>query len=207
MCYQVTTSNTKICNECNGFLQSIYTFVSKTKIVESMFTELVQEDQQQIMMIQQASNSQEEEHLSLIPDDGSTTAHVHALDIDYEKNLNHIRNRYGLKELKDETHDSIIGNIFDETNITGALEIKLESEIGDFEEDEPDEENMLSGEEESEETEEDESDIEELSDSQIKRRLSNDGFDYQEESSDSERKERRRKRKKYKKSEDEILFE
>lgn len=191
---KISADNIKICNECNCFLHDIFTFVNKTKIIESMFIELLNGEEQQ-QVIQQSSIENDTEQKAILETQESVSLS--------ESCLNDIRNKFGLKVMEKDDDEQVLG-IFDESNITGALEIKLESEIGDFE-DEHDEQDALS--EETEDTEEDESDIEELSFSQIKRRISLDSHGYRDESSDSDRKERRRRKKKYNKTEDEILFE
>lgn len=121
-----------------------------------------------------------------------------------EKMINNIRHKYGLEVL--ETQVEQFNVLFDESNVTGALEIKLESDLCDFDSTELSEEHILSessGEEEEEE-EEDESGIEQLSDSQLKKH--DESLQFQE-SSESDHEKCKKRRKKYRKSEEEKLFE
>lgn len=116
-------------------------------------------------------------------------------EYEYEKTLNSVRQKFGLKPL--ETQVEVLINLFDES-ITGALEIKLESDIE--EEDENDDHDAS----ESDDEEEDESEIEQLSDSQLRK---HEESLHQGESSDTEREQPKRRKKKYRKSDEEKLFE
>ena len=119
---------------------------------------------------------------------------------EYESVLNSVRHKFGLKPL--EMTVETLNNLFDESNITGALEIKLESDIGEFEA-----HDALSDDQDYSESseEEDESDIEQLSDSQLRKH--EETHQYQDESSESEHEERKKLKKKYRKSDEEKLFE
>lgn len=48
-----------------------------------------------------------------------------SVEIEQEKNINNIRDRFGLKVFVEEKRDQVLENLFEET---GALEIKIESE-------------------------------------------------------------------------------
>jgi hypothetical protein len=127
-----------------------------------------------------------------------------------EAMLSNTRHKFGLKPL--EVQIESIENLFDETNIIqGALEIKLESEAGDYEvtehysEDQNFSDSSTDDEDEEEEEEEDDSEIEELSDSQLRKH--EDSLHLKDESSDSGQEDRKSRRRKYRKSSDEKLFE
>lgn len=190
-------SNLKICVDCNNYLHDIYQFVAKTKLIDAMFLEIEQIEHQH----QPEVNSQE----MLIHDDISQLQDCEippALhkEFEYEKSVNSVRHKFGLQPL--EMQVEAISNLFDETNITGALEIKLESDTGDFEA-----HDVLSDDQEefSESSEEeDDSEIEQLSDSQLRKheeRLQSG----REQSPDLE--DRKKTKRKYRKSDEEKLFE
>lgn len=120
-------------------------------------------------------------------------------ELEYEKNVNSVRHKFGLQPL--EIQVEALNNLFDESNITGALEIKLESDAGDF-----DGHDALSEDEEefSESSEEeDESEIEQLSDSQFRKH--EESLQFRDRSVDVE--ERKKLKRRYRKSDEEKLFE
>lgn len=172
----------KICIDCNSFLNEIYQFVAKSKLIDAMFLEIAQIEQQQPAqeLIDEISQQPKE--------------------FEYERHIVSIRHKFGLKPL--EMPLEALSNLFDESNITGALEIKLESDIGEFEvvHDELSDDQDMS---ESSEEEEDESEIEQLSDSQLKKHEES----RDEDSSSDGHEERKKRRKKYRKSDEEKLFE
>jgi hypothetical protein len=128
-----------------------------------------------------------------------------------ETTLSNARHKFGLKPL--EVQVGSIGNLFDETNIIqGALEIKLESDVGDYEVTEHysdvqdfSDSSSEDDEEEEEEEEEDDSEIEELSDSQLRKH--EDSLQLKDESSDSGQEDRKSRKRKCRKSSEEKLFE
>lgn len=123
----------------------------------------------------------------------------------HEQNINSVRHKFGLKTLESAMEEEF-ASILDESHTTGALEIKLESEIAEFEATDAFSEGQDDHSESSEEEEESETeDIEQLSDSQLRRH--EDSLQLQEESSDSDLEQQPRRRKKYRKSDDEKLFE
>lgn len=152
---------------------------------------------------QQNSDAMKTEEHAQMPDCSSNLSkHDEA-----ESFLNSVRQKFGLKPVVTQVEDSI-ENLFDETNIIqGALEIKLESEAGDYEvaEQYSDDQDFSESSEEDEEEEEDESDIEELSDSQLRKH--EDSLQFKDESSESGREGRKCRRRKYRKSSEEKLFE
>lgn len=193
--------NFKICAECNSFLNSVYQFVTKTKLIDAMFLEFEQvefqtqlpeptEVQDQMNQVSQLQDSQLQD-CAMPPSEPK---------LEYENYVNDVRHKFGLKPL--DMSVEVLNNLFDESNITGALEIKLESDLGDFEA-----HDTLSDDQEFSESseEEDESEIEQLSDSQLRKH--EETHQYQEESSESEHEERKTKKKKYRKSDEEKLFE
>lgn len=120
---------------------------------------------------------------------------------EYEESVNSIRKKFGLVTL--ETPAEALKTLLVETNLAGALEIKLESEIVDFEGEE-----VVSGYSESEEDEEDDSEIEQLSDSQIRKHEQL--MQNQEPSSESGQEVQSvqvKRKKKYRKSNDEKMFD
>lgn len=126
---------------------------------------------------------------------------------EYEKSVNSVREKFGLTissySATVEPQVEALTNLFDE----GALEIKLESEIGDFDEvhDTLSEDQESINTESSEDEDENESDIEQLSDSQLKKH--SESLQFHDDSSDSGKFERNKRKKKYKKSDEEKLFE
>lgn len=174
--FKATEPDFKICLECNSFLSDIHQFATKAKLIDAMLAEI--ETVEQLHDPSQLDNQIE--------------------------NLNIVRQKYGLDLL--ETPAEQLSSLFDESNITGALEIKLESDICDFEaalSEEQNEEQHLS--ESSEEEDEDESEIEQLSDSHYRKH--EESLQFQGESSDSDGEQRKRRKKKYRKSDEEKLFE
>lgn len=120
---------------------------------------------------------------------------------EFEVNINSIRHKFGLNTI--ETAAETLSNLLDDANITGALEIKLENEIGEFE---VNDEAVSEQDDESSEEEDDDSEIEQLSDSQLKKY--EESLHFQDESSESEHEaEPKKPRRKYRKSDDEKLFE
>jgi hypothetical protein len=187
--------NFKICIECNNFFNEIYQFLSKTRLINQMFIEIEQQKTPEVSMNQEGNQ------------ESCVDSTEQPNDLEYEKMINDTRQKFGLKPLEIQVES--LSNLFDESNITGALEIKLESDAGDFEIadalSEEQEHCESSEEEEEEEDDEDESEIEQLSDSQLKRH--EESLQYNNESSDSGREERKKRRKKYRKSDEEKLFE
>lgn len=191
-------NNLKICVECNIFLNEIYHFVAKTRIIDAMFLEIEQIENHQ----QQHPEVQED---FLIRDElpqlqACVVPQTQPKESDYEKNINSIRQKFGLKPLEMPVEN--LNSLFDESNITGALEIKMESDLGEF-----DTTDALSEDHEYSESseEEDDSEIEELSDSQLRKH--DELLQFRDESSDSEQEERKKHKKKYRKSDEEKLFE
>lgn len=194
--------NFKICVECNNFLNEIYQFVAKTKLIDAMFMEIEQVEYQQ----QQPDVPELQDQILQVPQShpqpqDCAIAAPEPKEHEYESHINSVRHKFGLKPL--EMTAETLNNLFDESNITGALEIKLESDLGDFEA-----HDTLSDDQdfsESSEEEEDESEIEQLSDSQLRKH--EESHQYQNESSESEHEERKKLKKKYRKSDEEKLFE
>lgn len=120
---------------------------------------------------------------------------------EYEQTVNSIRRKFGLECL--ETPAEALKNLLVDTNLSGALEIKIESEMGNFVVQE-----AVSGYSESEEDEEDDSEIEQLSDSQL---LKHDQLmQSRAQSSESEQEVQSvpaKRKKKYRKSNDEKMFD
>lgn len=189
-------NNLKICIECNNFLNEVHHFVAKTKLINTMFMEI-----EQIEHHQQQHPETTEELLDEVSQlqDCSIPPPQHK-EYEYESNVNSVRHKFGLKPL--EMPVETLSSLFDESNIAGALEIKMESDIGEF-----DVHDALSEDHEFSESseEEDDSEIEQLSDSQLRKH--EELLQFQEESSDSEREERKKHKKKYRKSDEEKLFE
>lgn len=190
--FQLLETDFKICIECNQFLSEIYQFVAKTRIIDEMFMEIAQIEQQQMVQQQQLQNPETPE--LLIQDEM-----VQSKEFNFDVHILSVRDKYGLKPL---VPVETLGGLFDEQdNITGALEIKLESDIEDF-----DAQDALSDDQEeiseSSEEEEDESEIEQLSDSQLRKHEES-----RSELSESGRDERQKRKKKYRKSDEEKLFE
>lgn len=188
-------SDFKICIECNQFLNDVLQFVTKSKIIDAMFMEIQQQHP-------------DESHQELLM--GDLPPVIKQIELDQK--LIEIRQKFGLKPL--EVPIETLNNLFEESNniagdITASLEIKLESEVDDFEVNDvlPDELQVS----DSSEEEEDESEIEELSEAQLKRH--DDRLESHEElheadgSSESGQEERKKRRKKYRKSDEEKLFE
>lgn len=189
-------SNLKICVECNNFLNEIYHFVAKTKLIDAMFMEIEQVKYQQHPDVPDLQTLQ----VSQLQDCAIPPPELKKHE--YENHLNSVRHKFGLKPFE----MTVLNNLFDESNITGALEIKLESDIGDFET-----HDALSDDQDFSESseEEDESEIEQLSDSQLRKHEEShqSRHQFQDESSESEHEERRKSKKKYRKSDEEKLFE
>lgn len=181
----------KICMECVTFLSEIHQFVTRTKLIDTMFMEMAEVEQQFMQHPEALMAPDEIAQLTV-----SEMPPPLPREYEYEKSLNSLRLKFGLKPL--ETQVEVLINLFDES-ITGALEIKLESEIE--EEDENDDHDLS---ESDEEEEEDESEIEQLSDSQLRK---HEESLHQGESSDTERERPKMRKKKYRKSDEEKLFE
>lgn len=161
-----------------------------------MFIEIEQIDQQQEPEVDTQEMSIQDDIAQLqnceIPPD------LHK-EFEYEKSVNSVRHKFGLQPL--ETQVEALNHLFDESNITGALEIKLESDAGEF-----DAHDTLSDDQEefSESSEEeDESEIEQLSDSQFRKH--EESLQFRERSLDLE--ERKKLKRRYRKSDEEKLFE
>lgn len=181
--------------ECNAYLSDVNQFVEKVKLMQNMFHEL--------------------DNLELLKDQDPTDILINqdsAIDYSYEKNVNNIRNRFGLKVLEDKNQE-ILESLFQESNIiSGALEIKIENNldlrIGDDsnpsskEFDEEDEEEML---EEELDIESEISTIEELSESKLY--LKHDQIESEEELLSDQQLIKSKRRRKYRKSDEEKLFE
>lgn len=181
--------------ECNAYLSDVNQFVEKVKLMQNMFHEL--------------------DNLELLKDQDPTDILINqdsAIDYSYEKNVNNIRNRFGLKVLEDKNQE-ILESLFQESNIiSGALEIKIENNldlrIGDDsntsskEFDEEDEEEML---EEELDIESEISTIEELSESKLY--LKHDQIESEEELLSNQQLIKSKRRRKYRKSDEEKLFE
>lgn len=184
--------NFKICIECYNFLSEVYQFVTKTKLIDAMFMEIEQQSLQPPEL--------EQEQFPRL--DCAIPPPLPPKEFEYENSINSVRQKFGLKPL--ETNIEQLSELFDESNITGALQIKLESDIGDFELQEglsEDDANLS----ESSEEEEDDSEIEQLSDSQLRKH--EESVQFQDESSESDREERKKRKRKYRKSDEEKLFE
>lgn len=181
--------------ECNAYLSDVNQFVEKVKLMQNMFHEL--------------------DNLELLKDQDPTDILINqdsAIDYSYEKNVNNIRNRFGLKVLEDKNQE-ILESLFQESNIiSGALEIKIENNldlrIGDDsntsskEFDEEEEEEML---EEELDIESEISTIEELSESKLY--LKHDQIESEEELLSNQQLIKSKRRRKYRKSDEEKLFE
>lgn len=178
----------KICMECSSFLSDIHQFVARTRLIDTMFMEMA-EVEQQFMQHPETMAPDEIAQLTV-----SEMPQPLPKEYEYEKSLNSVRQKFGLKPL--ETQVEVLINLFDES-ITGALEIKLESDIE--EEDENDDHDVSESDEE-----EDESEIEQLSDSQLRK---HEESLHQGESSEAEREQPKRRKRKYRKSDEEKLFE
>lgn len=186
--------NFKICVECNQFLNEIYQFVARTKLIDAMFTELSE--------VEQVEQQQHPEDQKFIQDEVSQPK-----EYELERSVLSIRQKFGLKPIIPPFPTEALSNLFDEQDndgiISTALEIKLESEIGDF-----DVQDALSEDQEqseSSEEEDDESEIEQLSDSQLRKH--EESLQFQDDSSDSGREDRKKLKKKPRKSDEEKLFE
>ena len=184
--------------DCNAYLTDINQFLQKVKLMQNMFHEL--------------------ENLKLLKEQDSADLLINqdsAIDYSYEKNVNNIRNRFGLKVLEDKNQE-ILESLFQESNIiSGALEIKIENNLDlridddsnasskDF-----DDEEMLEDDEELD-MESEISTIEELSESKLY--LKYDQIESEEDEqklSDSEQHlMKTKRRRKYRKSDEEKLFE
>ncbi|CRK86962.1 CLUMA_CG000778, isoform A [Clunio marinus] len=189
--------NFKICVECNAFLSEIYQFVARSKLIDAMFLELEQLDHQQPV-----------DQFTTIAEENVETKNF-TNEFEYDKSIADVRQRFGLKPLEMPV-EMLATTLFEEPNVViDSVEIKLESELGDFEANE-----LLSEDQdlsESSEEEEDNSEIEQLSDSKFKRHK--DSIRYQdgegdegEDSTDSGGEERKNA-KKYQKSEAEKLYD
>lgn len=196
--FQIIEAEFKICIDCNTFLTEVHQYTLQCRNVQNMFIEIDHQLSQQNL-----------EQNFQVPECSEIAPRPSEIDI----TLSNVRHRYGLKPL--EVQVEAIENLFDETNIIqGALEIKLESDVGDYEimedqlsvhsSDEEDEEDE-DDEEEEEEEEEDESEIEELSDSQLRKH--EESLELKDELSDGTQEERKRRKRKYRKSNEEKLFE
>jgi len=189
--------------DCNAYLSDINQFVQKVNLIQKMFLEIYELD------IQRTSRQNPED--MLINQDS-------AIDYSYEKNVNNIRNRFGLKVLEDKNQE-ILESLFQESNIiSGALEIKIEnnldlrigddsnlsSKVFDDNDETEDEEEML---EEELYIESEISTIEELSESKLS--LKYDQVESEEEilSESEQQLLKTKKRRKYRKSDEEQLFE
>lgn len=191
--FQLLETNFKICIECNQFLNEIYQFVTRTRIIDEMFMEIAQVEQQQMIQQQQLQNPESPE--LLIQDEM-----VQSKELNFDVHIVGVRDKYGLKPL---VPVETLSGLFDEQdNIAGALEIKLESDIEDFDAQDALSDDQEENSESSEEEEEDESEIEQLSDSQLRKHEES-----RSELSESGRDERQKRKKKYRKSDEEKLFE
>jgi hypothetical protein len=133
------------------------------------------------------------------------------LNYDYEKNVNNIRSRYGLKPIDEKATG--LENLFD-ANITSALEIKIENEMEiplhetTLDEREFHEEREFIDEET---IEDEESEIEEYNEDSNFKEESEDSMNFKEEEEDSisdELEEKvKRKRKERKADDDQEIFE
>lgn len=129
-----------------------------------------------------------------------STEHVECVQ-EYEEIVNNIRKKFGL--VCTETPAEALKKLLVETDLAGTLEIKLESEMDDFEVQE-----AVSGYSESEEEEEDDSEVAQLSDSQLRKH--DELMQSQGQSSESDREVQSvqvKRKKKYRKSNDEKMFD
>lgn len=191
-------SHFKICLECNNFLNEIYQFVAKTKLIDAMFMEIEKVDYQQQTEAPQIQEIVTDSQLQSLCGEQAIELPTDFKEQVQENHLNNVRHKYGLKPL--ELSAETLCNLFDESKIASALEVKLESDNGEFEIND-----ALSDDQEFVESseEEDDSEIEQLSDSQLRR---HEELHPRDDSSESEPNERK-KSKKYRKSDDEKLFE
>lgn len=169
-------------------------FIERARLIDAMFLEIEQvevpEHPEEIFELET-----EDSKLQVV------ASNQQACIQEYDENINNIRKKFGLATL--ETPAESLKNLLVETNLAGALEIKLESEIVEFEGQE-----VVSGYSESEEDEEDDSDIEQLSDSQLRKHEQLMLNQTQSSESDQEVQSVQVKRKKkYRKSNDEKMFD
>lgn len=186
--------------DCNAYLSDVNQFVQKVKLIQTMFHEL--------------------DNLELLKDQDPTDLLINqdnAIDYSYEKNINNIRTRFGLKVLEDKNQE-ILESLFQDSNIiSGALEIKIENNLDlridddsntsskkfeNNDDDEEEEEEML---EEEFDNESETSTIEELSESKLY--LKHDQAVSEEEMLSDQQMIKLKRRRKYRKSDEEKLFE
>lgn len=169
--------------------------MTKTRIIDEMFIEIEQAEQLQ----QQQLQALHPEHPELLVQDEN----AQSKEFDYSGHILSIREKFGLKPLV--TPVETLSSLFEEQdNITGALEIKLESDIEDFDVQDALSEDQEEISESSEEDEEEDSEIEQLSDSQLRK---HEELQLLNETSELGREDRKKRKRKYRKSDEEKLFE
>lgn len=187
--------NFKICVECNQFLSEIYQFVTKSRIFDQMFMEFEQFEQ-----LQQQPQHLENPELLI-------QSELVEPKYDYEEHIMSIREKFGLKPLVIPVET--LNNIFDEQEqIAGALEIKLESDLGEFDVQNvlpENQEDISDSSEEEDEEDDDDSDIEQLSESRLIKH--EEDLQLLTDTLEPDRDDQKRKKKKYRKSDEEKLFE
>jgi hypothetical protein len=174
--------------------------VAKSKLIEAMFEEIQQ------IEIEAGDSALEAQFAS-----EEVVEPQECVASEYERNINSIRHKFGLSVLAysaaEPQVEAALTNLFDE----GALEIKIESEVGDFDDEEvhdalsEDRESIISESSEDDEEIESLSDIEQLSDSQFKKH--EESLQFQDESDSGQEERLKKRRKKYKKSDEEKLFD
>lgn len=189
--------NFKICVECNQFLNEIDQFLTKTRIINEMFIEIEQVEQLQ---------QQQQQHQTIHPENPELLVqdeNAQPNKFDYNEHILSIRVKFGLQPSL--TPGETLSNLFSEPdNITEALEIKLESDIEDFDVQDALSEDQEEISESSEEDEEEDSEIEQLSDSQLRK---HEELQLLNETSESGREDKKKRKRKYRKSDEEKLFE
>ncbi|KAL7016263.1 hypothetical protein ACKWTF_009983 [Chironomus riparius] len=198
------TENIKICMDCNDYLNDINQFIQKVKLMQNMFQEL--------------------ENLELLKeqDPANLLINQHSANYSYEKNINNIRNRFGLKVLEDKNQE-ILESLFQESNIvSGALDIKIENNLDlridddsntsskDFDDNDEHEEMLEEEDEEELDMESEISTIEELSESKLYLKydqVESEEYDEEKLSDLEQHLIKTKKRRKYRKSDEEKLFD